>query len=112
MPNENERYVVVTCISSFRQRYAIPVSELQKLNPDVDITNNIDEQITWANDSVTMEEVKEFSQKWLGESIVDTFILDEERVKLMFNRDNDYLSSWSDEKKIEWIKDWRENKNE
>tara|TARA_B110000503_G_scaffold102594_1_gene153220 strand:+ start:152 stop:484 length:333 start_codon:yes stop_codon:yes gene_type:complete len=110
MPNENERYIVVTCISSFRQRYAIPLSELQALNPDINIMNDPEQQISWANDSVTMEEVKEFSQKWLGESIVDTFILDEERVKLMFNRDNDYLSSWSDEKKIEWIKDWRVKK--
>lgn len=110
MPNENERYVVVTCISQFRQRYAIPVSELQKMNPEVDIMNDPAKQVEWANDSVSTEEAKEFSQHYLGESIIDTFILDEERVKLMFNRDNDYLSEWSDEKKIEWIKDWKETK--
>jgi hypothetical protein len=105
-----ERYVVVTTVSQFRQRYAIPVSELQKLNTDIDIMNDPVKQVEWANDSVSMEDIKEFSQHYLGESIIDTFILDEERVKLMFNRDNDYLSDWSDEKKMDFIKDWKQSK--
>ena len=53
----DERYVVVTCVSTFRQRYCIPVSELQKLNPEIDITDNPQMQVEWANDSVTMEEI-------------------------------------------------------
>ena len=61
-----------------------------------------------AKDSVSAEEIKEFSQKWLGETIVDTFILDEERVLQLFDRDNDYLSEWTKEKKLEWIDDWKE----
>ena len=110
MKNEDERYVVVTCISSFRQRYAIPLSELQALNPDINIMNDPEQQISWANDSVSMEEVKEFSQYYMGESIVDTFILDEPRVKMLFNRDNDYLADWSDEQKMEFIKNWKQSK--
>ena len=110
MTNSNERYVVVTAVSQFRQRYAIPVSELQKLNPHEDITKRLAKQIEWAQDSVTCEDVKEFSQHWLGESIVDTFILDEDRVLNLFDRDNDYLSSWSKEKKLEWLNDWKETK--
>lgn len=108
MQNKDERYVVVTAISSFRQRYAIPVSELQKLNPEVDITNDIQKQIEWAKDSVTMEEVREFSQHWLGEQICDTMILDEERVLNLFNRDNDYLSSWTTQQKLDYIHNWKE----
>lgn len=108
MAMTEERYVVVTTTSSFRQRYAIPVSRLQELNTDIDITKDPVKQIEWANDSVTMEEVKEFSQKWLGETITDTFILDEERVLQLFDRDNDYLSEWEKEKKLEWIDDWKE----
>lgn len=104
----DERYVVVTCTSTFRERYCVPVSELQKLNPDVDIMNDPAKQIEWANDSVTMEQVKEFSQKWLGETILDTFILDEPRVLMLFDRDNDYLKEWSEEKKLEWIRNWKE----
>lgn len=106
--DNDERYVVVTTVSTFRQRYAIPVSELQKQNPDVDITNKPHEQTTWANDMVTMEEIKEFSQSHLGEQILDTFILDEERVLQLFDRDNDYLSGWTKEKKLEWLNEWKE----
>lgn len=108
MSNENERYVVVTAISSFRQRYAIPVSKLQELNIDVDITSDIPKQIEWAKDSVTMEEVKEFSQHWLGEQISDAMILDEERVLNLFDRDNDYLKDWTKDKKLEWLTNWKE----
>jgi hypothetical protein len=104
-----EKYVVVTCTSTFRQRYCVPVSKLQELNTDVDITDDSVKQIEWANDSVTMEEVKEFSQHWLGETILDTFILDEERVLKLFDRDNQYLSDWTEEKKLEWIHDWKDN---
>ena len=109
MQNKDERYVVVTAISSFRQRYAIPVSELQKLNPEVDITNNPGGQIEWANDEVAMEKVKEFSQHWLGEQICDTMILDEERVLKLFDRDNDYLSTWTEKQKLDYIHNWKEN---
>lgn len=108
MSNENERYVVVTAISSFRQRYAIPVSKLQELNIDVDITSDIPKQIEWAKDSVTMEEVKEFSQHWIGEQIADAMILDEERVLNLFDRDNDYLKDWTKDKKLEWLTNWKE----
>lgn len=108
----DERYVVVTTMSTFRQRYCIPVSELQKLNPDVDITDNPQKQVEWAEDCVTAEEIKEFSQKWLGEQISDTFIVDEPRVLHMFNRDNDYLAGWEKEQKLKYIHDWREKKDE
>ena len=104
----DERYVVVTCVSTFRQRYCVPVSELQKLNPDVDIMNDPAKQIEWANDSVTMEEVQEFSQTHLGEQILDTFILDEERVLMMFDRDSAYLKEWSKAQKLERIHDWKD----
>ena len=105
----DERYVVVTAISTHRMRYAIPVSELQKLSPETDITDNPAIQIEWANDSVTMEEVKEFSQHHLGEQILDTFILDEKRMLTMFDRDNDYLSDWTKEKKLEHVHDWKDD---
>lgn len=108
MSNPDERYVVVTCVSQFRQRYAIPVSKLQELNPEKNIVNDIPRQIEWAQDSVTCEEVKEFSQNFLGETIVDTFILDEERTLNLFDRDNDYLSGWPKQQKLDWIGNWKE----
>jgi len=100
----SERYVVVTAVSQFRQRYVMPESELQGMSPDVKL--DYPTMVTYANDSVTCEDVKEFSQKWLGETIVDSFVVDEERVLNLFDRDNDYLASWTKEQKLKWIKDW------
>tara|TARA_B110000259_G_C13988017_1_gene391283 strand:+ start:604 stop:939 length:336 start_codon:yes stop_codon:yes gene_type:complete len=108
MQNKDERFVVVTTVSQFRQRYAIPVSKLQKSNLEIDITNDTAKQIEWAEDSVSMEQVKEFSQHWLGESIIDSFVLDEERVLNLFDKDNDYLKTWSVEQKMEYIHKWEE----
>jgi len=105
----NERYVVVTAVSQFRQRYAIPVSALQSMSPDIKLDDKT--LIAYANDSVTCEEVHEFSQHWMGEQIVDTFILDEPRILQLFDRDNDYLKEWPDEKKLENINDWEFKKD-
>lgn len=105
----DERYVIVTCVSQFRQRYCVPMSELQKLNADVQLDAETARQ--WAMDSVTSQEVKEFSQEWLGETILDTHILDEERVLNLFDRDNEYLSTWTKEQKIKYIHNWKDNRD-
>jgi hypothetical protein len=81
---------------------------LQKLNTDVVLDEKM--AIVWAGDSVVMEEVNEFSQKWLGETIVDTMVLDEKQTLDLFNSDNDYLTTWSNEEKIEFLNNWKINK--
>lgn len=98
------KYVIVTAVSSYRMRYAIPVDELQRMNPDVSIEGR---EIEWANDSVTCEEVQEFSQKHIGEQIVDTKVFSEEEMLELFDKDNDYLKDWSTEKKIDYVRNWR-----
>ena len=95
----DERYVVVTAVSQFRVRYVIPASELETDDPK--------KLIEYANDSVTVEEVNEFSQTHLGDTIVDTFILDEERMLQLHDRDNGYLADWPKEKKLERIHNWK-----
>jgi hypothetical protein len=95
-------YVVVTCISSFRQRYVIPVDELAKLNPDAPVDPS------WALDCVTCQEVKEFSQRHVGEQIIDAQVVKEKEILQFFDADNDYLADWDEEKKLEWIQDWKE----
>ena len=97
-----EEYVVVTAISSFRHRYVIPMSELQKMN-ESDKVNP-----TWAADCVTMNEVKEFSQEHLGESISDVMVMQEEALLKLFDDDNKYLSGWDKEQKLTWIQNWKE----
>jgi hypothetical protein len=89
------KYVLVETISQFRQRYVIEV-------PD----NHNDGEfpcsaIQWAEDTVTMEEMKEFSQKWLGETITSSREVSKEEIISLCDMDNDYCSSWEPEKKLE-----------
>jgi hypothetical protein len=109
MQNEKERYVIVTTTSTFRHRYCIPMSELQKMNTDVTLDDQ--KAIEWAGDSVTMEEVNELSQTWLGETIIDTAIFDEKQTLDLFNADNTYLLAWTDEQKIGFFSNWKANKS-
>ena len=96
---KNKDYVVVTALSSYRMRYVMHRDDLQKINPNV--TGQI---VSWANDTVTMEECEEFSQEHMGEYIVDTVEMNEEDMLELFDKDNDYLSDWSKDQKIEWIR--------
>lgn len=107
MTKDNELYVVTTVISTHRMRYAIPISSMSE---EGDMPVSTDQAIEWIQDSVTMEEVKEFSQHWMGENIVDTFVLDKERVLNLFDRDNDYLKEWTEDQKINYIHDWKEKR--
>lgn len=106
-----EKYVVVTVVSSFRQRYVIPTEELQKLNEEVELDEL--KAIEWAEDSVTCENVKEFSQQFLGENIIDTEIVDTDSMLKIFDKDNKYLSEgpdgWDRQRKLNFIHQWKEN---
>lgn len=92
-------YVVVTTIAQFRHRYVMHRDDLQKLNPDVEV-----KPIEWACDTVTAEEVEEFSQSYLGETITDTTTMTEDEMLELFDRDNDYLEDWSRDYKLEWVR--------
>jgi len=92
-------YVVVTAISSFRMRYVLHRDDLQKLNPDLPI-----DIVEWANDTVSLEECDEFSQEHMGEYIVDTVEMNEDEMLNLFDKDNDYLSEWTKDQKIEFVR--------
>lgn len=97
----SKKYVVVTAISSHRTRYVMNVEDLQELNPSMSISGHEEE---WASDTVTCQEVEEFSQDWLGEQIIDTRIVDEEEMLQLFDKDNDYLKEWDRDYKIQHIR--------
>ena len=78
-------WVMVECISTFRERYMI---EAPKDHPE------------YALDDVTMERPKEFSQKWLGETIVSHRVVSSMEALDICDIDNDYCKEWSDEQKI------------
>ena len=95
MKKKEMQWVMVECVSMFRQRYMVQVPFGRTL---------------WALDTVTMEEAKEFSQEHLGETIVSHRVVTEDEALQMCNQDNNYCQNWSDEKKkeaffTEWKKD-------
>ena len=95
----NKDYVVVTAISSHRMRYVMHRDDLQKLNFEVPVDN-----VEWANDTVSSGECEEFSQEYMGEYIVDTVEMNEDDMLDLFDKDNDYLSEWTKDQKIELVR--------
>lgn len=89
------KFVLVETVSQYRMRYVIEV-------PD----DHMDREYpcpatTWAEDTVTSEEMKEFSQKWLGEVITSCREITKEEVLTMCDIDNNYCKSWDEDKKID-----------
>lgn len=87
---EKKQWVLVECIAQYRMRYMVEVPEGEK---------------EWALDTVTMEDAKEFSQKYLGESIVSHRVVTEEEALALCDADNDYTNGkygtpWTKEQKL------------
>lgn len=85
VPGETE-YVLVDCVSQFRMRYMVQVPK---------------GKAEWALDTVAMNEAKEFSQEFLGETIVSHRVVTEREALDVCDIDNDYCKTWADDKKIE-----------
>jgi len=83
------KYVMVECLSQFLQRYMIEVPEDSSVSP-----------IEYAEDTVTMQEMKEFSQKYLGEVIIGSRELTYKEVIQLCDRDNDYAKNWDKKQKL------------
>lgn len=96
----SNKYAIVTAVSSYRMRYAIPIEDLQNLNKEAQV------ELEWAADAVTCEEVEEFSQQWLGEQIIDVQELYEKQTLELFDKDNEYLRNWSKDQKLDYIRNW------
>jgi hypothetical protein len=81
-----KQFVLVECISMFRQRYVVEVPA---------------GKAEWALDTVVMQEAKEFSQEHIGENIVSHRVMSKEQVLALCNIDNDYANNWNDKLKID-----------
>lgn len=86
MSKNNTEWVLVETVTSFRHRYMVEVP-LGKSE--------------YALDTVVMNEAKEFSQKYLDETIVSHRVVSEKEALKMCDTDNDYVSVWTKNKKIE-----------
>jgi hypothetical protein len=81
-----KEFVLVECISMFRQRYVVEVPA---------------GKAEWALDTVVMQEAKEFSQEHIGENIVSHRVMSEEQVLALCSIDNDYANNWNDKLKLD-----------
>ena len=93
-----QKYAVVRTVQTFYHEYIVPMDELQKLNTDSEA------DVSWLEDAVTSCDVDEVGQKHLGEQIISAEVVSEEKALKMFDEINDYLSSWSDEQKIYFMR--------
>ena len=95
----SKKYAVVTTVQTFAHRYVISEDRLQSLNTDMPV------DLEWADDTVTMEHLEEFSQKCLGEQIIETKWMKEEEVLSLFPEELPYLDKLSKEDKLSFIND-------
>lgn len=97
----SDEYIVVTTVQTFRHKYVVPVSALEKDGADGD-------PVLGAMDWVTLQEVEEFSQEWLGEQIVDAVQMSQEKVLELVNKELPYIKTWTEQQKIDFINAWNE----
>lgn len=80
------KYVMVDAISQFRMRYVVEVPDDALCGP-----------IEYAEDSVTCEDTQEFTQKYLGETIIDSREITLEEAIEQFRREEPEFSGWTDD---------------
>ena len=85
-PGEETQLVLVECIHQYRMRYVVEVPF---------------GKLAWADDTVVMDEAKEFSQLSLGETLISSRVVSRDEVLRLCDEDNDYCHSWTDEAKLE-----------
>ena len=89
---ELTQWVLVECVSTFRERYMVEVP--------VGVDNYGKDKSLWALDTVTMQEAKEFSQEHIGEQIISHRVLTKEEALALCDKDNEYGKDWDEETKM------------
>ena len=86
------KLVMVDVLSSFRIRYVVRAKNTEDALDEVVMRETID------------TDFREFSQKHIQPTaIIDHREITEEEYIKMFDKDNDYLSSWTDDQKKQFI---------
>ena len=88
-----KKLVMVDCISQFRIRYCVEVED--------DIDHALDEIVMRYDDC----DFHEFSQEHLKPSpiLFSHREISKDEYLRMFDEDNSYLKSWTEEQKLDWI---------
>ena len=84
-----KKLVLVDCISQHRIRYVVEIEN--------DIDHALDEVI------MNQDDIKEFSQIHLGDVIVSHREISKEEYLTIFEQDNEYLNSWNEGQKFQFI---------
>ena len=92
LSKKQTQWVLVECVSTFRQRYMVEVP--------VGTDDQGKDKTLWALDTVTMEEAKEFSQEHIGEQIVSHRVVTKKEALALSDIDNDYTRAWNEETKL------------
>ena len=101
LSKKQTQWVLVECVSTFRQRYMVEVP--------VGTDDQGKDKTLWALDTVTMEEAKEFSQEHIGEQIVSHRVVSKKEALELCDQDNDYTKSWDKELKMKtFFTKWEE----
>lgn len=82
------KYLVET-ISMFRMRYVIEANSAADAKDEVTMNND--------------GNLHEFSQHHLDEIITSAREIDRAEYLRMFDEDNDYLQSWDEDQKLQWV---------
>jgi hypothetical protein len=101
--SEEKKMFLIETVSMFRHQYVIEAENEQGALDEVVLKT-----------SGAQGEFKEFSQKHLDEVIVSSRKINMKKYIKLFNKENGYLSSWTDEQKIRFINkiDYTEDGNE
>lgn len=88
-----KKLYLVETVSIFRMRYVVEAKEAEHANDEVvmNVSGKYDENF------------QEFSQHHVDESITSTREISEEEYLKLFDEDNDYLASWNDKQKKQFI---------
>jgi hypothetical protein len=92
MMSEEKKLYLVETVSMFKMQYVIEAKS------EADALDEVTMKIT--GDPSNWEE---FSQKHLDEIIVSSRKIKMKQFKKLFDKENGYLSSWTDEQKIRFI---------
>ena len=92
LTKKETQWVLVECVSTFRQRYMVEVP--------IGTDEQGKDQSLWALDTVTMEEAKEFSQEHIGEQIISHRVVTYNEALALSDKDNAYAVSWDNDNKV------------
>jgi hypothetical protein len=97
--SDKTQFVLVETISQYRMRYVVEVP--------VGVDDYDNDRSLWALDTVTCDEAKEFSQEWLGETILSHRVVNKEEVLEIHATDHpDWIYQTDEEKFGAFVTEW------